>query len=158
MRIAQTAALVIAVATFGVGCGNSTRSVGAGGSQGSVAAVPDLVARGRPPIPDLPVPIGFKLDENKSVDYAVAGARFVNHKYKGNADKFEVKRFYERQMPISRWTLTTAMFASGDVVLDFEKDVERCRVTITKGSLFHRIYVHVRLWTSGPIQVAGKEG
>jgi len=158
MRLAQIAVLIIAVATFSAGCSNSTRSVGANGTPGAVPAVPDLVARGRPPIPDLPVPIGFKLDENKSVDYAVAGARFVNHKYKGNAEKLEVKRFYERQMPISRWTLTTAMFASGDVVLDFEKDVERCRVTITKGSLFHNIYVHMRLWTSGPIQVAGKEG
>jgi hypothetical protein len=119
----------------------------------------NLVASARPAIPDLPVPIGFKLDESESLDYALAGARFVNHKYKGKPDKFTVKRFYERQMPINRWTLTTAMFAGGEIMMDFEKETERCRVSIDSGSflgLFDTTHVYVRLWTSGPIQGAGQ--
>jgi hypothetical protein len=109
---------------------------------------PGLVPRSQPPIP-----LGFDLDENKSIDFVVAGSRFANHRYKGGAEKLEVKRFYERQMPINRWTLTTSMFVGGDINMDFEKDSERCRVTVTDGGLFHKSYILIRLWTSGPVQL-----
>jgi len=111
------------------------------------------VPRSAPPIGDLPVPIGFKLDENKSLDFVVAGSRFANHKYKGDADKLSVKRFYERQMPVNRWTLTTAMFVGGDINMDFEKEMERCRITVKEGNWFHKTDIFVRLWTSGPVQL-----
>jgi hypothetical protein len=114
---------------------------------------PGLVPRSQPPIGDVPIPLGFDLDENKSIDFVVAGSRFANHRYKGGAEKLEVKRFYERQMPINRWTLTTSMFVGGDINMDFEKDSERCRVTVTDGGLFHKSYILIRLWTSGPVQL-----
>jgi hypothetical protein len=115
---------------------------------------PGLVPRANPPIGDVPVPLGFNLDENKSIDFVIAGSRFAKHKYKGGADKLEVKRFYERQMPINRWTLTTSMFLGGDINMDFEKETDRCRVTVNDGGLFHRSIIHVVLWTSGPVQLA----
>ena len=141
------------ILVFTAGCNNNSGTVDtSAGAPRQAPPFTQLIAQGRPPVPDLPVPLGFKLDEGRSRDYSVAGARFVDHLYKGRADKFAIKRFYERQMPINRWVLSTAMFAGGDVMLDFEKDTERCRVTVTSGGLLRRKRIKVRLWTSGPIQ------
>jgi len=114
---------------------------------------PALVPKSQPPIGDVPVPIGFEMDESKSIDFVVAGSRFANHKYKGGADKLQVKRFYERQMPINRWTLTTSMFVGGDINLDFEKEMERCRVIVKDGGFGGGSHILIRLWTSGPVQL-----
>jgi len=147
-----TIALGILTLAGGCGGGGGTQTIDASsGAPRQVAPMVDIVARSNPPIPDLPVPIGFKLDENSSRDYALSGARLVDHLYKGSSNKLAVKRFYERQMPVSRWTLTTSMFVRGDVMLDFEKETERCRVMITDGSLFHPTYIRVQLWTSGRV-------
>jgi len=136
-----------------VGCNGEGHSAKTASGQADSSPLSiDLVPRARPPIPDLPVPIGFKMDEGESLDYALHGARFVNHKYKGGSEKLAVKRFYERYMLVNRWDLTTAMFVSGDIMMDFEKETERCRVTITDGTLFSKSYIYIRLWTSGPIQ------
>jgi len=155
MKLTRIAIVMLATGLGALaGCKGGSENVAAGGGQaGSVSGVQMLVPQARPPIGDLPVPIGFKLDENKSIDFIVAGSRFANHTYKGNADKLMVKRFYERQMPINRWTLTTAMFVGGDINLDFEKETERCRIIIKNGSIFHKTYILVRLWTSGPIRL-----
>ena len=135
------------------GCGESGQSgsVGPGGSQ-AVGPVPELVAMSRPPIADVPVPIGFDLKEGKSRNFAAAGARYVDHVYKGSADKFAVGRFFKRQMPISRWALVTDMFVQGDIMLDFEKDTERCRIMITDSGWFGSVTVKVAVWTSGRIR------
>ncbi len=134
------------------GCKNSGQPVNVSpGSPGQPGPIPELVPMGRPPIADLPVPIGLDLKENKSRNFAAAGARYVDHVYKGRPDKFAVGRFYKRQMPISRWTLVTDMFVQGAIMLDFEKDTERCRISITEGGLFRSTTVKVAMWTSGRI-------
>ena len=158
MRRIAIAGILVAALTAGAGCNSGSQTIDASsGAPRRVQPVIDMVARSQPPIPDLPVPIGFKLDEGKSRDYALAGARFVDHTYKGGGIKLAVKRFYERQMPINRWVLTTAMFVRGDVMLDFEKETERCRIIITDGSLFHSTYIKVQLWTSGRIRTPAQE-
>ncbi|MCK4601387.1 MAG: hypothetical protein KAU28_02905 [Phycisphaerae bacterium] len=135
------------------GCNNDTRTIDASsGAPRQVEPFPELVARSRPPIPDLPMPIGFKLDEGKSRNFAAAGARYIDHIYKGKANKFAVARFYRRQMPTNRWTLVTDRFVQGDVILDFEKETERCYIVITKGSLFRPTRIKAQLWTSGRIE------
>src|SRR3990172_3595374 len=65
---------------------------------------PGLVAQAYPPIPDLPVPLGFHMDEQRSRNTAAGGIRVVQHLYKGRADKFELQRFYRQQMRIAGWT------------------------------------------------------
>lgn len=144
----------IIVAVIGLsGCQNNSSPVDvSSGAPRQAQSIPELIAQGQPPIPDFPVPMGFKLIENKSRDYALPGARFVDHVYKGSKNKITVKRFYERQMPINRWTLATAMFVRGDIVMDFEKETERCRLNITDGGLFGPTYIKVQLWTSGRVQ------
>ena len=155
MRLRGNAwAWVAAGLIFAAGCGGcSQRMATSGKGSNSGSSLVELIPRGQAPIPDLPVPFGFKLKESKSRDYAFAGARFVDHVYRGRANKQLVKRFYERQMPINRWVLSTAMFVRGEVMLDFEKETERCRVVITDGSLFHPTYIKVRLWTSGRLKI-----
>ena len=151
-RHGMSAAVLVALCMVVAGCSGSGQSVGPSGPPGTVGPMPELMGQARPPIPDLPVPMDFDLDEDKSRNFAAAGARYVDHVYKGRADKFAVARFYKRQMPISRWTLVTDMFIQGDIMLDFEKDTERCRIMVTDGSLLHRTRIKVAMWTSGRIR------
>lgn len=126
------------------------------GRSAKMAKSAELRAVRNPPIPDLPVPSGFRLDENRSHSFAEAGIRYVEHcyKYGGHTDKHAVARFYKRHMPYSRWTLVTDMFVKGNVILDFEKDSERCRVTITRGRGFSSVQVQALVWTRGHATVA----
>jgi len=144
--------LMLALSAAMAGCDSSSNAggVSAGGSK-VVGPVPELVAMRRPPISDLPVPIGFDLEENKSRNFAAAGARYIDHVYTGRADKFAVGRFYKRQMPISRWTLVTDMFVQGDIMLDFEKDNERCRISVSTGGFLGSTRIKMVVWTSGRI-------
>jgi len=117
-----------------------------------------LVAQAHPYVADIPVPLGFELEEKRSRNYDIATARLVDHVYKGDADKFSVKRFYEEQMPINRWTLVTSMFVTGEVAMDFEKDSERCRVVVTEEGLFNNTVIRVTLVTVGQVPTRGSEG
>ena len=147
--------IVTALALF-AGCQNSPMAVDASsGAPRQAPPVTELVATSRPPIADMPVPIGFKIDEDKSRDYAPGGGRFVDHTYQGGARKLAVKRFYQRQMPVSRWTLTMAKYVRGEISLDYEKEAERCRITISDGGLFHKTSIRLEVWTSGRLQTPG---
>jgi len=143
--------LLVAVAVSAAGCNDRQTIDSSGGAPREVNPPLELVAQGRPPIADIPVPIGFKLDEGKSRNLAAAGLRWVIHLYKGGSNKYAVARFYRRQMPINRWTLVTDVFSQGALRLDFEKGNERCHVEVTDGSLFHPTYIRVELWPTGPI-------
>ena len=149
------AGLLVASAMLLGGCNKPQAVDSAGGGYREVSAPTGLVAKARPSIADVPEPIGFKLDERRSRYFAAAGARYVDHLYKGRADKWAVGRFYKRQMPISRWVRVTDRFVQGGIVLDFEKETERCVIQIVKGSLFHPTYIKVQLWTSGRIEGPG---
>ncbi len=138
---------VAAVAAVMAGC-NQTSRLQPVGDQGQRL---ELVAQTRPPILDLPVPIGFSLDERRSRNFAGAVARYVDHLYKGRADKFAVGRFYKRNMPISRWVLVTEIGIQGDITLDFEKRTERCRIIVSKGDWLNTVHVKAQLWTTGRI-------
>ena len=153
----MTARRILAWAAAGLLCAGCSRPqpVQTGNAPPPESQVaPDLVAKARPPIPDVPVPAGFALDESASRDFAAAGARYVDHVYHGGDGRFAVARFYKRQMPAARWVLVTSLFVQGDLMLDFEKQTERCRVVIKKGGLLHATQVNVQLWTSGQIQTA----
>lgn len=140
------------------GCNNDAQMIDASsGAPRQVQPAVELVAKSSAPIADLPVPLGFSLDENNSRDYALAGARLVDHVYRGRPNKLAVKRFYERQMPVNRWTLTTSMFVRGDVMLDFEKETERCRILVNEGNLFYPTYIRIQLWTSGRVTNPGQQ-
>lgn len=149
LTIGLAASMVLAAC----GCGNNNnKSMGNSTSGQEFDAFVELVPKLRPYIPDLPVPIGFDLNEGKSRSFTAGGARFIDHVYKGSEDKFTVARFYKRYMPSNRWTLTTDLFLHGAIILEFEKETERCDIEIGKGSLFHPTSIKVRLYTSRRIE------
>ncbi len=143
------AALVLSLG----GCNDSPEKLETtSGGHREVAPPIELIAKARPPIADMPIPIGFELDERHSRNFAGGGARYVDHLYRGSADKWVVARFYKRQMPTHRWMFDTDIFAQGDIRMDFRKEMERCQVIITNGSLLHPTYIKVQLWTTGRIE------
>lgn len=146
--------MVTAVAAMLAGCANRDQSVdSSSGAPRQTESTTELVAQARPPIPDLPIPTGFTLAEGKSRNFAAAGARYVDHVYSGRADKFAVGRFYRRQMPVNGWVMVTDMFVQGDIVLDFEKETERCRIDLTDSSpMGWSTTMKIQLWTSGRIE------
>lgn len=115
----------------------------------------DLPRQSNPPVADLPIPVGFKEDESQNRLLHTGMGRFVDHLYKGGADRYAVVRFFKREMPVSRWTEVTYMQTQGEHALDFEKGTERCRIRIFKGSWFHPTYIEVRVWAVGRIEPPG---
>lgn len=154
MAMRWTAGLTSLLLLVGAGCNNKPQMVDSStGAPRAVEAAEEMVAMSHSPVADVPVPVGYDLDEGKSRSFAAAGARYIDHLYKGGGDKFTAVRFYKRQMPANRWALVTDMFVQGDIVLDYEKDTERCRIVVTDShNIFAPVEVKVQLWTSGRIE------
>lgn len=107
-----------------------------------------LVAIDKPLVHDLPVPVGFKFDEDASVGTDSGVDRRIYHVYWGSASKYAVSKFYERVMVTRKWRLIEESFSVGDQNLRFEKPGEKCRVRITSGSWLHPTRLELQLWTS----------
>jgi hypothetical protein len=108
----------------------------------------DLGARAYAPLPDVPVAEGFELVELRSRTLDNGQLRFVDHMYQGRGDKFAVERFYEKQMPISGWTMEGKQFVQGRGTMDFVKGSEHCRITYYDESL-GKTAVLVTIWPLG---------
>ena len=108
----------------------------------------ELAAVGKPPVADLPVPMGFELDEANSRSNDSGVARFVDHLYRGSASKFAVSRFYKKAMVARKWRFISETFSLGDQNLRFERPGEKCSVFISSGSWLHPTKLKLQLWTS----------
>lgn len=105
-----------------------------------------LKAMKRPHIDDVSVPDGFKLVDKRSRSYSnQAGLRWVDYLYKGREDKFEVLRFYQKRMAPNRWSPQMQQTAQGQTTLDFAKDNERCRITVSGGGTLRATYIHISI-------------
>ncbi len=124
----------------------------AASDEAKLGIAPELVPAARTSVPDFPVPVGFSLDESLSRSFAAGGARSVFHVYRGRANKFDVARFYRKQMAVNRWVLVTDRFLLGEVKMDFEKETERCLVVITDEKFRSSVAIQVELFTSGRIK------
>jgi hypothetical protein len=126
------------------GCGDLTGTAdepvrGLTGGEGPDAQPkPGLVPQANPPVADIPVPIGFKLVEPASRSFIAGGERRIEHTYQGNVEKFDVKRFYARQMPLSDWKLLSEQFLGGEFVLQFARQNERAEVKINSKTTWGR--------------------
>ncbi len=109
----------------------ASTSTGTPAGRPSAMAGTRLVAQSRPPVADLPIPVGFAIVESVSRSYESAGARFVDHTYQARADKFEVERFVREQLPGKGWTLRGSQMVRGTFFLKYEKGNEFLDVTIT---------------------------
>ena len=157
MRMLRTAAWIAACLALQLsGCNGKTSSGQAPGQQPSQAMpLLELPRRANPPVADVPIPIDFEEDMARNRLLHTGMGRFVDHLYKGRAERYAVVRFFKREMPVSRWTEVTYMQTRGEHALEFEKGTERCRIRIYKGSWFHPTYIEVRVWTVGRIEPPG---
>lgn len=152
LRLSMAAFLATAL-VLAVGCSDPQTVDTSNGAPKLMEPASTLVAQPHPTVPDLPVPMGFSLDEARSRSSAAAGTRLVDYVYLGRSDKFAVGRFYKQQMPVNRWTMVMDNFAQGVEVLEFEKEGERCRITIDSTSnLLHPTQVLVFMCASGRVE------
>ena len=122
----------------------------------------ELASLSKTPVSDLPVPVGFTLDAERSRTFDSGVARLVDHLYTGNASTFAVARFYKKAMVLRRWRFVNETFSLGDQDLRFQRPGETCRVRITPGSWLHPTKLKLELWTSEiinrPANITGKTG
>ena len=147
-------------ALWAVGCfalaGCTDPSLESGRPSGTPARQMGLIAKARPPVLDIPVPIGFELVESQSRNRSGGGIRWIDHVYVGNAEKFEVVRFYRRHMEQHGWKEMSYQFAQGRGLFSYEKDVagykEECTVVVQDAS-WDRVQVIVGVGPRGAATV-----
>jgi len=117
----------------------------------------ELIPQVSPPILDLPVPIGYELDESRSRHHKGAGFRWLDHRYLGNTEKHAVLRFYRRHMETKGWKLMSEQFAQGAGLLSFEKIVagytEGCTVRVASAGAWGRVEIVIGCGPRGPMTV-----
>jgi len=94
-------------------------------------------------VADVPVPSQFSLVINRSRHWSDGQLRWVDHLYSGSGSAQALLSFYEKQMPMHRWTLQNHELMQGEAILNFVKDQERCRIVIREGGHFEKTYVKV---------------
>lgn len=80
--------------------------------------------------PDIPVPRGFELVERTSEEWSDGLSRYLRHRYSGQADKYAVREFYRRQMPLARWMLVSDENIHGRIAMHFRRAQESCTIYI----------------------------
>lgn len=138
------AAVLGALAVGGCDAGSSSEPV-YGVAEGGDGPAPGLVPMARTPVEDVPVPIGFKMIEEMSRSHVAGDRRRVKHAYRGRVDKFDARRFYARQMPLSDWKPISEQFLGGEYVLQFAKGGELAEVTIASERSWGREVTTVRI-------------
>lgn len=134
-RTASQIVFAGAALTLLVGCrgsvfqGDSDDGVAAGVTM-KAGEQETLVPQSRPPIEDLPVPIGYELDTADSRSYEANRSRLVDHVYRGPASKEDVEHFYRRLMPLNGWRFRGMQKRGEEVMLRFDKDSQWCDVSI----------------------------
>ena len=149
-------ATAVAAVVLAAGCGGSSTIGSTDVGDDPMVILPSLVPMSNSPIPDVPIPLGFEIGEKQTLEFGAGAARYLQHIYKGKADKWELKRFFRQQMQANRWQFVTYMLAAGEFSLEYEKDNERCRIMIADSGglhLLHPTQIRIRLWTSGPIEI-----
>jgi len=84
-----------------------------------------------PPLADVPVPVGFRLQERSCEDWSSGAIRYVRHRYLGKADKNAVRKFYREQMPLLRWSAVSEGQVAGRHTLRFKRPKESCTITVS---------------------------
>lgn len=150
MRMARGIGLVVAGVGLLLltGCGGSELQSDTASGDPNATLVP--VQTPEVPIEDVPVPVGFKLDEGRSRYFAPGATRFVDYFFTGSMARAQAAAFYRQEMVYSGWKLDNErMSVGGDVILDFANGKEECVITLTKSSrLFKPTEIYIALWTA----------
>lgn len=92
-----------------------------------------LVAAPDSKIPDVPMPIGFKADRNKSHWTWNGRARTVYHVYQGHAKQGDAVEFYQRTLPDYGWSLVDIQSVADSAVVRYTKGPEQLAITTSQG-------------------------
>ena len=95
---------------------------------------------------DLPVPQDFEYVAADSFSAQGTGFRVGEFVYKGDADAFELIRFYRSQMPANGWEETRNLDIGSRAILFFQKEDERCTVIIRRSAMLRSSLVKISLW------------
>jgi hypothetical protein len=137
------------------GCQQNTTIDTGSGAPREANAPAELVAQLKPPVPDIPLPLGFDIDQGNSRSSAGGGFRLVDYKFDGRPDKWAVGRFYKRQMPANRWTLETDNMIGGSIYLLFTNGKEYCNIVISDNpwwKLFKPTRIALDIHPSGKLE------
>ena len=117
--------LFIACLSFLNGCGGKASAVLTEGSKVGY-------------IKDVPVPVEFKMNESESHSKSLPdrNIRDIDYVFGGTPHKMATKRFFEKQMPLYRWTQTSSTVALGRIQMLYIKDEEECQISLEKLGLF----------------------
>ncbi len=148
--------LCVCVAAMAIGgCNNKPKAA----TDAGVQDADELASEPRPTITDVPMPAGFELDTGKSRSIVGGNTRLVDHVYKGNGDQGAIVRFFKKQMPAQRWSLTSSQqlpSSKGELIMNFVKDNERCTITIRgRNSLLHNTEIAILIYADAKIEPAG---
>ncbi len=104
-----------------------------------------LVAAANPPVADVPIPSGFKLDADSSRSVVGAGGtlRWVDHNYHGDDGELSVVRFYRDNMPSNNWKLVSQAENGDDIDLSFSKGKESCAISVSRTWFYTNIHVSI---------------
>jgi len=95
-----------------------------------------LVARSDSPIPDVPMPVGFKPVISRSSSSFDGLVRTVNHTYQGRSNVADAVAFYRGQLPLHQWQFVNRTDnTDGSTILTFTKGRERLEVYTRQGTL-----------------------
>ncbi|MGQ9648593.1 MAG: hypothetical protein ACUVXJ_00600 [Phycisphaerae bacterium] len=114
--------------SLGSGCNNWSS-----GSSNKSGGLKQLNPRGVAFLEEIPVPDGFQLVDEHSMDHESAGQRMARHEYKGRADPFAVREFYRQRMPQMGWERLSDQSVKGVITMRFEKKLEACTIQIRSG-------------------------
>ena len=105
---------------------------------------------------DLPVPVGFKLIEDKSFVFQAEDTRVALLKYSGRAQLPDVVEFYREQMLFYNWELLNVVEYDRSV-LNFERGGQTCIVTIESRGMRKTITISVAPKAKGSIETQAKK-
>ncbi len=93
---------------------------------------PGLVAIQNAPIPDVPMPIGFKPVISQCSSSFDGVARTVTHVYQGRARSPETVRFYRQQLPLQGWLqVDKQIHEDGSTSLHYTKGAEALGIRLS---------------------------
>lgn len=98
---------------------------------------------------DIPLPGGFKLDDDRSVGRVVGKTRLARCVFEGNTDRAAVNRFFKEYMPSGGWELLEERFDRGVYYMRYQSPQESCSLTIGRETFKTVITVDV-----GPLATA----
>jgi hypothetical protein len=146
-------ALALLAACWAGGC---TKPVSTDAS-GAPVDPKELQAKASPAFVEVPMPVGFKYDEDRSRSATWPGGEYIDHFYTGSSDRFEVARFYRKQMPLSGWLAKPEDQSGGGIITqEYDRQGKTCRVRISNAGVFTGTEIHVTVFPNP--QAAGPAG